>query len=45
MRRRKDVVNLIIILLGIFRFGVIKGMYSIIVILVSSIFIDVIFKK
>ena len=39
------IVNLIIILLGIFRFGVIKGMYSIIVILVSSIFIDVIFKK
>ena len=39
------IVNLIIILLGIFRFGIIKGMYSIIVILVSSIFIDIIFKK
>lgn len=39
------IVNFILIILGCFSFGIIKGIYSTIVIIVSSILIDIIFKK
>jgi len=39
------IVNFIIIILGCFSFGIKKGIYSTIVIIVSSIFIDIIFKR
>ena len=39
------IVNLIIIILGCFSFGIKKALYSTIVILISSVFIGIIFKR